>query len=180
MDFIKKILIDIVIGVWFVIAFFATVCLLSYNEFGTTVFGKNTILIMQSDELEPEFLEGDLLIVKRNSDSKINVGDKVFYYNTTMNQKAIVFIGLVESKEEFQKTDTTYVIDGEKVSSEYVIGTTTATKVHHKVGTILGVITSKWGFMFFILLPMLFAIVYEVMMIIDSSKANKKELLEEE
>ena len=58
-------------------AIFVTVCLLSYNEFKVTTFGKTSLLIVDSDEMEPEFLEGDLLVLKRNSDNKINVGDRV-------------------------------------------------------------------------------------------------------
>ena len=175
MKFIKNILIDIVITIWFVFALFATICLLSQNEFGTTVFGKNTLLIIDSDELEPEYKEGDLLIIKRNSDNKINIGDKVFYYNSTMNSTVLVYNGVVESKEEITKTETTFVINGESVSGEYVIGSTKTTKAYHSMGSIFGVITSQWGFLFFILFPMLFAIIYEVMMIVETGKKDKKE-----
>ena len=174
MEFIKKMLIDVVIGIWFVLAFFATMCLLSFNDFGVAVFGKNTLLIMDSDELEPEYLEGDLLVVKRNSDSKINIGDKVFYYNSAMNTTTLVYQGVIEDKSEIIKTEYTYKIDGESVSSEYIIGTTNSTKAYHKLGTFLSVITSQWGFMFFVLLPMLFAIIYEIMMIVDTNKKNKE------
>ena len=171
---LKKIVINTVIGIWFVLAFFCTICLLSYNEFGTSVLGKYTLLIIDNDELEPEYKEGDLLVVKRNSDSKINAGQRVFYYNSAMNTKTLVFLGKVDDKSEQAKSDVTYTIEGEKVSSEYVIGNTESVKQYHKIGTFLSVITSKWGFLFFILLPMLFAIIYEVMMIIESSK-NKTE-----
>ena len=70
-------MIYIVIGIWLLVAIFVTVCLLLYNEFKVTTFGKTSLLIVDSDEMEPEFLEGDLLVVKRNSDNKINVGDRV-------------------------------------------------------------------------------------------------------
>lgn len=172
---VKKILISIVICMWFVIAFFSTICLLSYNDFGVAVFGKNTLLVMSDDELEPKYNEGDLLVIKRISDSKIQTGDEVFYYNSAMNTKSLVFYGKIEAKEETGKSDITYTINGEKVSSEYVIGETNNIKTYHKVGTLLNVITSKWGFLFFILFPMLFAIIYEVMMIIEQGKGKKEE-----
>ena len=175
MEKIKSFLIDALIVVWFLVAIFVTICLLSYNDFGVTVFGKNTLLIIDSDELEPKYNEGDLVIVKRVSDNKINVGDEVFYYNSAMNSNVLVFLGDVEDKNEVSKTDTTYTIEGEKVSGEFVIGPTTSAKVYPKLGKILGIITSKWGFMFIILFPMLFAVIYEVMMIADAVKKNKKE-----
>lgn len=170
---IKKIIVSTIAIIWFVVAFFCTVCLLSYNDFGTSVLGKNTLLIMDNDELEPKYNEGDLLVVKRSSDSKINIGQEVFYYNSAMNTSTLVFLGKVEDKEEIGKSDVTYTIDGAKVSSEYVIGNTDNVKVYHKIGTLLSVVTSKWGFLFFILFPMLFAIIYEVMMIVESSKEEK-------
>ena len=72
---------DLLLGVWVIIAIATTVCLLSYNEFNVPTFGKTTILSVNSDEMEPEFLAGDLLLVKRESDKKINDGDEVFFYN---------------------------------------------------------------------------------------------------
>ena len=174
MEFIKKFLFDIIVAVWFVIALFTTICLLSYNDFGVTSFGKQTLLIMDSDELEPDYLEGDLVVVKRSSDNKIDVGEKVFYYNSAMNSNTLVFLGDVENKEEVSKTDTTYTIEGEHISGEFVIGATKDAKVYHKAGMILSALTSRWGFMFFILFPMLFAIIYEVMMILDAAKKENK------
>ena len=167
---LKKIIVNIIIAIWFVIAFFSTICLLSYNDFGTSVLGKNTLLIIDNDELEPRYNEGDLLVVKRASDSKINVGDEVFYFNSVMNTKTLVFLGQIENKQEVGRSDVTYTIEGEKVSSEFVIGDVNNVKTYHKVGTALAIITSKWGFLFFVLFPMLFAIIYEIMMIIESNK----------
>lgn len=170
MKLIKKILLNVVIIVWLIIALFTTICLLSFNKFGTSVIGKNTLLIIDSDELEPDYKEGDLLVIKRNSDSKINVGDKVFYYNSSMNTSTLVFVGEIEKKTSSGKSEPTYTIDKEKVSSEYIIGKTTSVKKYSKLGTVLGALTSKWGFLFFILFPMLFAIIYEIMAIVDSTK----------
>ncbi len=174
MKLLKKIFVNIIIAVWFAIAFFSTICLLSYNDFGTTVLGKNTLLIIDNDELEPRYKEGDLLVVKRASDSKINVEDEVFYFNSAMNTKTLVFLGKVQNKQNVGKSDVTYTIDNEKVSSEYVIGDVSNVKTYNKLGTVLGALTSKWGFLFFILFPMLFAIIYEVMMIIEQSKKEEK------
>lgn len=172
---IGSVLLDIIIGIWLLVAIFVTVCLLSYNEFKVTTFGKTSLLIVDSDEMEPEFLEGDLLVVKRNSDNKINVGDRVFYYNSAMNSKVLIYQNKVESKIEDSKTEVTYVLDGEKVSSEYVIGKVDTVKVHHKLGSILKIFTSKWGFMFLIIFPTLFAIIYEVIMIVDAARTLKKQ-----
>ena len=168
---------DIVVGVWFVIAVFVTICLLSYNEFKVTTFGKYSFLIMDSDELEPEFKEGDLVVVKRNSDNKIEIGDDVFYYNAKKNSSVLIYDDLVEEKEMVDRNETTYILDGKKVSSDYVIGKKETSKTYRGLGTSLGLLTSKWGFMFLVIFPTLFAIIYEIMMIAESLR--KKRLYEE-
>ena len=99
---VKKIgnfLLDIVIGVWLILAIFVTICLLSYNQFQVTTFGKTTLLIVDSDAMEPDYNEGDLLLIKRGSDNKIEVGDKVFYYNSAMNSNVWIYYDTVQAKK---------------------------------------------------------------------------------
>lgn len=175
MKVIGRIITNILITVWLLLAIFITVCLLSYNEYRVTTFGKYALLIIDSDEMEPEVMEGDLLIIKRNSDNKINVGDRVFYYNSAMDSKVLVYNGVVQDKLFIDNKETTYTIDGEKVSSEYVIGKIDSSKVYHKLGSLLGIGTSKWGFMFIVILPTLFAIIYEIMIIVDTARSSKKD-----
>lgn len=172
---IGRFLLNTVIAFWLIAALFTTVCLLSYNEFKVTTFGNKTLLIIDSDELEPDVMEGDLLVVKRNSDNKINIGDKVFYYNSAKNTKVMVYNGFVQDKQEIDRKETTFVVDGEKVSGEFIIGRVDSSKAYHKIGTILNIFTSKWGFMFMVILPTLFAIIYEIMMIFDTAQKTKTE-----
>ncbi len=172
---VGKVLLEIVIGCWFLIAIFVTVCLLSYNSFNVTTLGKSSLIIIDSDEMEPEYMEGDLVVVKRNSDSKINVGDPVFYYNAAKNSSVLVLYNTVQGKEPITKTETTFILDGEKVSGQYMIGKAETAKVYHKLGTILNILTSQWGFMFLIIFPTLFAIIYEIMMIVTLSKTKTEE-----
>lgn len=173
---IGNFLFDIVIGVWLIVAIFVTICLLSYNDFKVIKFGNNSLLIMDSDELEPDFLEGDLLIVKRNSNNKIETGDKIFYYNSAKNSNTLIYTGTVDSKNVIDKNETTFIVDGQSVSSEFVIGKFDTVKVYHNFGTILGVFTSKWGFMFLVIFPTLFAIIYEIVAIVDAAKKSRLEI----
>ena len=172
---VAKIIGYVLLSVWFVIALFTTACLLSYNDFKVTTFGKTSLLIINDDAMEPEYKDGDLLVVKRSSDNKINVGDKVFYYNTSKDSDIVIFTGTVQEKNEVNKTETTFVINDTKVSGDYVIGTYSNAKTFHTFGTILGVLTSKWGFMFLVIFPTLFGTIYEVIRIIDYVKSNKEE-----
>ena len=174
MQKIGKLFIDLLITCWFIIAVFVSVCLLSYNDYKTTVLGNNTLIIIDNDQLEPDFKEGDLVIVKRNSDNKINKGDKIFYYNSAKTSSVFIYTGEVTDKETVTQFESTFTVNDNKVSGEYVIGKQDTAKVYHGLGTVLGILTSKWGFLFLIILPTLFAIVYEIMMIIELVKENKK------
>jgi signal peptidase I len=175
---VKKIgnfLLDIVIGAWLIAAIFVTICLLSYNDFKVSTFGSTSLLIIDDDSMEPDFMEGDLLIVKRNSDNKINVGDRVFYYNSDMDSSVLIYNGKVEDKQEVSRDETTYTIDGHKISGVYVVGKIDGSKSIHGVGKILGLFTSKWGFMFLVIFPTLFAIIYEILMIIEAKRSTKED-----
>lgn len=176
---IGNFILDVVVGIWLVLAIFVTVCLLSYNEFGVSTFGKTSLLIIDSDEMEPNFLEGDLLLLKRESDNKINVGDKVFYYNSAMNSTVLIYLDAVQSMEPVTRDETTYMLGGQKVSGQYVIGKASSAKVLHKWGNYLHIFTSRWGFMFLVIFPTLFAIMYEIMLIIEAAREAKNEEVDE-
>ena len=139
---------DLLLGVWVIIAIATTVCLLSYNEFNVPTFGKTTILSVNSDEMEPEFLAGDLLLVKRESDKKINDGDEVFFYNGNKANEYLINIGKVDNKTTVTTKESTYTINNTKVSGSYVIGRVSGTKIMHNFGYAYSILTSKWGFMF--------------------------------
>ncbi len=175
MKAIGNFLLDIVIGAWLIAAIFVTVCLLSYNDFRVTTFVSTALLIIDDDSMEPTFKEGDLVIVKRNSDNKINVGDKVFYYNSAMDSNVWIYLDDVEEKTPITRDETSYKLAGKTVSGEYVIGKADGAMVMHHAGTFLGIFTSRWGFMFLVIFPTLFAIMYEIMMIFDTTKSIKKE-----
>ena len=107
MKYLIKVIKDLFIGAWIIVAIFVTVCLLSYNEFNIPVFGKTTLLVIDNDELEPEFNEGDLLIIKRESNKKINAGDRVFFYNGNKANEYLINIGEVTDKYAVTSKETT-------------------------------------------------------------------------
>ena len=176
---IGNFILDVVIGTWLVVAIFVTVCLLSYNDFQVQVFEKSTLLVIDSDSMEPYFYEGDLVIVKRNSDNKINVGDKVFYYNSAMDSNVWIYLDTVQDKKMVTRDEATYTLNNEVVSGEYIIGKADGALVHHKLGTVLNIFTSRWGFMFLVIFPTLFAIIYEIMMIVAARHELKTDTEDE-
>ena len=46
-----------------------------------TVFGKNTLIPIIDENLEPDYTIGDLVVVPKNRLSSVEAGDKIFFYN---------------------------------------------------------------------------------------------------
>ena len=173
---IGLVMLNILITIWFVIALFTTACLLSYNDFRVTTFGNYSLVIVDSDELEPDYQEGSLLLVKKNGNSKINVDDRIFYYNTSKDNDTTIYTDVITKKDDVNKAESTFTLsDNQKVSSEFVLGTTKSTTVLPYLGTALGILTSKWGFMFIVIFPTLFMTLYELLMIIELFRSDSDE-----
>lgn len=173
----KKILGNIIFGVYAIIAVLVTICLLSYNDYKVSEFGNNSIIIIDSNKLEPDFMEGDLVIV--NKEDKIDIGDNIFFYNTYTRDIEIT-LGKVTEMEKVSEKETTYTInDSLKLSSEYVVGSAKTSDKYGKIGKILSVLESKWGFLFLIVFPSLIAFIYEIYIIAIEIKDRKKEEIKE-
>ena len=173
----KKTIQNILFTVYLVLAVFITVTLLSYNDFGITEFGSFTLLTITDNAIEPDFYEGDLVIVNKNDE--VLTGRKAFFYDT-YNQKIEVKLGTIEGAERVTSTEVTYTLEGErKISSEYVLGPANTAEVIPTLGKVLGVLQSKWGFLFIIVFPALILVINQIGIVfnnvIDSLKEAKQE-----
>ena len=169
----------IVIVIWAVVAIFVTICLLSFNQYSIPVLGRTTLLIIDHDQLEPEFNRGDLVVITRTSDRSIDIGDNLLFYVGNRERAFLVNIGEVANKEEVSPTETGFSINNAIVSSKNVIGKLDDVNVMSGVGTLLGIFLSRWGFMFLVIFPTLFLLVYEIMVIIEEMQKLKKEKIRE-
>ena len=71
------------------------------------------------------------------------------YYDRQIEIK----LGTIEAFETVTNKETTYTLEGErKISSQYVLGPAETAEVIPGVGTVLGILESKWGFLFLIVL----------------------------
>lgn len=167
----KKILSNILFIVYVVIAVLVTVCLLSYNDFKVTEFGDYSLVIITDDEMEPNYKKGDLVIINKQDD--IITGRKAFFYNT-YDRKIEIKLGTIVGAEKVTSTETTYTLEGDrKISGEYVLGPSETAQVISGVGTVLGVLESKWGFLFIIVLPALLAFIYQISVVVSDIRGSK-------
>ena len=167
----KKILANLFIIIYAIIAIFVTVCLLSYNEHKVTVFGNYSLIIIDSNEIKGDFQKGDLVIV--DGDVKPNIGEKAFFYNVLSKNE--ITLAEVQNKQEYKTAETTYTFDDDLlVSSSSLIGSANNVKVIHHAGTILSILESKWGYLFLIVLVCLLAFLYEITKAIEDIREYKK------
>lgn len=169
----KKVISNIIFAIYLIIAIFVTICLLSYNDYKITEFGEYSLLIITDKKMQPEYNKGDLVIVEKSDE--IEAGDKAFYYDT-YNQQIKVKLGTIDDVEKINEDQINYTIDeGEhKISNEYVIGPAETASVMPKVGTILKIIESKWGFLFLIVFPALLAFINQGLVVANGIKEAKE------
>lgn len=169
----KKTLLNILFSIYIVVAIFVTVTLLSYNEFKVTEFGDYSLIIISDNELEPDFNKGDLVIV--NKKDKILTGRKAFFYDT-YNEEIEVKLGVIEGIEKITSTESTYTLEGErKISGEYILGPANTAEIIPKLGTVLGILQSKWGFLFLIVLPALLAFINQIGVVYSGIRQAREE-----
>lgn len=173
----KKTISNILFSIYLIIAVFVTVTLLSYNEFKVTEFGKYSLLKITDNSLSPDYNEGDLVIVNKND--TVLTGRKAFFYDT-YNDKIEVRLGTIEAAEKVNEYETTYTLAGErKISGEYVLGPAYTAEIIPKLGMILGILQSKWGFLFLIVFPALIAFINQFGVVMTGIKEARKEEKEE-
>lgn len=177
---VLKVIGIILISIYAVVAITLTIFLLNYNKYNITEINNKSLIIVRDDELKPNFNKGDLVIVNKDANKDIKVGDKIFFYD---NYKEVVSVnlGTVLEKEVVTKNETTFIVDGDyAVSSEYVIGTSRTSKSYSKIGSILNILESRFGFLFMIIFPILILFIYEIYVVIKELKESKNDDYEEE
>ena len=182
MKILWKIVKTIIIIVWVLVAIVTTVCLLSLNECGVTELGKKSVFVIDDDSHEPKFYEDDLIIATKLKESEYKAGDSVFYYLDNSKDSILIKSGIVQSIDVLDGAEDTFHFAKKSITSEFdtedliaygrIIGKMDEVKSYRKLGLVLNILESKFGFLFLIILPTIFATVYEVYSIIEEVKSN--------
>lgn len=170
----KKLITNILVIVYMIIAIILTILLLSYNDFKITVIGGKSLVIIRDNDLAPEYNKGELVIV--NSEDSVKVGQEIFYFEKT-DSKTKIRKGKVEEIKQLTSKDTAYTLDGgeKSIAGKYLIGLTDDAKVIPNVGTLLSIVESKWGFLFIIILPALLLAINQIGVVFSGIKEARKE-----
>lgn len=169
---------NFIIFAYILLIIFVTICLLSYNEYKMTVFGKNTLIPIIDENLEPDYTIGDLVVVPKNMLSSVEAGDKIFFYRTASGETTINYATVTKS-ERVTDTEFTYTVEGDyRFSSSNFIGKTDTATVIPFVGRVLSTLQSKWGFLFLGVFPSLVAFLttlHYVIVEIQEEKERKEQ-----
>lgn len=146
----KKIVFNIFIGIYLITTILITYVLLSYNKYNIAEFNNSYLFADKSN----------LMIV--NKDDNIKNGDDIYYYGNNGKIK----MGKVNSI-----SDGVYTLDNEyALDKDSVLGNKNKAKSYAILGSIYSILTSKWGYLFIIIFPMLIAFVYEIYEIVKEIK----------
>jgi len=152
---------------------FVTVYLLNFNNFAVSQIGKYTFLVI--DEKVADFDKNDLVIVKKNDNKEIEVGDYIFFYDVKSKENVVNY-GKVNSVFEVNEKESTFTMsDNLPLSSQYVIGKSETASSFAYLGLLLSVLSSQWGFLFLVIFPILILFLYQINVFILELQAEKKQ-----
>lgn len=168
-----KVLLSIVEIIVIVFVVFITTCLLCRNKYGYTVFGKNTLMTIDdhnSAEVK-DFNKGDLVIIKAVEYDQVKTGDVLYYYDV-LNNTYILKKGEVKEKQGNSTSSIYMMKDGSSISQDRMIGKYENHK-YRNMGTILHILSSRFGFLLIVILPIFMLFIYQVYKMIMLLKNNE-------
>lgn len=160
---VKKFLGTIFVILYAILAITITFLLLSYNKYGNTEVGGYTFVIVDNNDWAPQYNKGDLLLIENTNTKNINPGDTVFLYKVISNQYQIQQAEVLLKDDTRGEENTQLILEGNYIANaQDIIGTTNNVKTYENLGTILGILESRYGFLFLIVIVTLIAFLYEL------------------
>ena len=152
---------SIVISVvmWIIIlvaALFAFTTLATKDDGSVSNLGGFTPLTVQSESMEPTFGENDLIIIQQCDPSTLQVGDIVTFHTIIDNQ---------------------YALNTHRIVS---INDVNGMNSYTTKGKVMDVLSSTWGFLIIIVLPMLLFFIYQVYHLVIVGMNLKRAMAEED
>lgn len=177
-EVMKKIITGILGIVFFVFALSMTILLLSYNDYGISQFGNKSLILMTDKIYSDNYDKGDLVVVENRGFTKglgyadkVEVGDEIFAVRVDAYGNTFVEIGTVGKL--YPDENAISFENGSTFDIKFVLGE--AVEKHSKIGGFLSITTSKWGFLFLVLVPCFLIFIYEIYSLIIEIKYGDEE-----
>jgi len=168
---IKNIFVGVFLTVYFTFIILISTLLLNKNDYGVTQFGEKSFILINGKISNDLYKEGDLVIVESSKIEDYKVGEYIFTYRVGADRIPVVQVGKIGNV--YPEEDAISFENGETYSSEFIAGTVVSK--HEKIGGILSIIESKWGFLFIVLIPVFLIFIYEVYALIIEIKYGAEE-----
>ena len=166
---IKKVVVSLLLIVYFAFTITMTVLLLNYNKFGVTQFDDKSLLIIKKGFTSETYKKNSLVITESKEINDYKEGEEVFVYHLDGHGGVNIQLGVV-GQIHVEDNALTFQ-NGDTFSSEFIIGT--GSEIYENIGLYLSVIESKWGFLFIFLIPNFFLFVYQLYSLIVEIKYGK-------
>ena len=172
---------------WIIIlvaALFAFTTLATKDDGSVSNLAGFTPLTVQSESMEPTFGENDLIIIQQCDPSTLKEGDIVTFHTIIDNQYAlnthrIGSINQVNGLNSYTtKGDNNDLADQHVIADGDIVGKY-AFKIPY-LGAVMDVLSSTWGFLIIIVLPMLLFFIYQVYHLVIVGMNLKRAMAEED
>ena len=172
---------------WIIIlvaALFAFTTLATKDDGSVSNLAGFTPLTVQSESMEPTFGENDLIIIQQCDPSTLKEGDIVTFHTIIDNQYAlnthrIVSINQVNGLNSYTtKGDNNDLADQHVIADGDIVGKY-AFKIPY-LGAVMDMLSSTWGFLIIIVLPMLLFFIYQVYHLVIVGMNLKRAMAEED
>ena len=190
---VLKIILDVV--VWIFVIFSVIVTMLAFaaqsNEDGIPTIGGRCILTVQSDSMNPTFLEGDILVCHKLTDEQAASlkTDDIISYRTIINGVNVINTHrIVEVKKDgnavsyITKGDnkkTNQSVDEGSVAPESIVAQYDDVRIPG-LGKVLDFLQKPTGFLICVVLPLVIFFLYELFMFIrkymEVKNSGKKQI----
>ena len=172
---------------WIVIlvaALFAFTTLATKDDGSASSLAGFTPLTVQSESMAPTFDENDLIIIKKSDPATLQVGDIVTFHTIIDNQYAlnthrIVSINQVDGLNSYTtKGDNNEFADQHVIADGDIVGKYVG-KIPY-MGKVISFLSTTWGFLIVIVLPMLLFFIYQVYHLVIVGMNLKRAMAEED
>lgn len=190
---VLKIILDVL--VWIFVIFAVVVTMLAFaaqaNEDGVPTIGGKCILTVQSDSMNPTFLEGDIIIGQRLTEkeaAELKVDDIISYKTVINGVNVINTHRIIEVREidgavayitKGDNEKTNPIADEGSVRVHHIVAKYTGSRIQG-LGKVLSFLQQPTGFLVCIVLPLVLFFLYELFMFIkkyvELRNAGKKQI----
>ena len=175
------------IVLWLVIllaALFAFTTLATKDQAHVASLAGYTPMMVQTDSMAPTFLSGDLIFIRKCDTANLEEGDIICFHTIIENEYALNTHRILQIDEingirsYVTKGDNNEISDSHIISDGDIVGKYIG-KIS-RLGTVMEFLSSSFGFLVVIVLPMLLFFIYQVYHLIMVTISLRKAIAAEE